>query len=181
MSAVDEEVIKDPEPEPFVPPALVLQDVIPVCSKCHGTGVSNKDFELLPNRFYGTDPEEPEFIKWFLPCSKCEGAKRLHHPHYTVGEVAKVFFNRSGHWVRWREGRGDFEDPDGEEAGGRTEHGARSYTIPDVERMLHTLVINAGLSEGFFMRTFEVVKAEAMLYGYLSSPWEDDAPDEDDE
>jgi hypothetical protein len=88
-------------------------------------------------------------------------------PRFSVSEIAKVFFAKSTHWVRWREREGHFQL--GEEAVGtsRTAAGARQYSLSDVEQMAHALRSHGHITQVQFRQTLALVKAEARLYGHL--------------
>lgn len=88
-------------------------------------------------------------------------------PHYTVSEVAKFFFARSAHWVRWREKEGDLM-LDGQPVGTTRSNGnARIYTLSDVENMAHALAQNGAITIGQLSNALVLVRAEAALYEYL--------------
>lgn len=71
-----------------------------------------------------------------------DGVDLSEGPTYTIGELAKFFFGRSDHWVRWRE-RNDMFVFDGVPVGTqRTETGIRFYSLADVEKMGHALAEN---------------------------------------
>lgn len=99
-------------------------------------------------------------------CPNCEGKGTEYRPVYTVGEIGKVFFHRSGHWVRWREGQGAFV-LDGEGSGMRTKHGARFYRLIDIEHMAHALASSNLIDARDLLLVLNVVRAQAMLYGYV--------------
>jgi hypothetical protein len=88
-------------------------------------------------------------------------------PRFAVSEVAKMFFARSAHWVRWRERKGHFHLNEQAVGTSRTASGARQYSLSDVEQMAHALRSRGDISQGQFRDACAVVKAEARLYGYL--------------
>lgn len=93
-------------------------------------------------------------------------------PIFTVSEVAKIFFARTSHWVRWKDKDGAFV-LDGEYVGGfRTEvkkgkEGARRYTLAHVEKMTHALAASDGINGHQMMHSLVAVKAIAEVYGFL--------------
>lgn len=88
-------------------------------------------------------------------------------PTFTVSEVAKVFFGRSPHWVRWRERKGFFT-LDGEDVSGhRTETGARSYTLGDIEQMAHALAQNGAINGTQLNLALVLLKTSGQVHGYL--------------
>jgi hypothetical protein len=93
-------------------------------------------------------------------------------PHFNVSEVAKVFFARSPHWVRWREARGFFvlDEGTGQEkpvGNHRTQRGARYYTLSDVEEMAHALAQKQAITGSQLRTTLLLVENSARLWGYL--------------
>lgn len=88
-------------------------------------------------------------------------------PHYTVSEVAKVFFGKSAHWVRWREREGFFV-LDGEEVGSqRSQSGARRYDLADIEKIAHALADKNAINGGALTNALIMVQANARIWGYL--------------
>ncbi len=88
-------------------------------------------------------------------------------PLYTVSEVAKFFFARSAHWIRWREKEGDLKLNGKQVGNGRTEGNARVYTLVDVENMAHALMRNNAIDLDQLDYALALVEAEARLYDYL--------------
>lgn len=96
-----------------------------------------------------------------------EGLDVSREPVFTVSEVAKVFFGRSPHWVRWRERKGFFI-LDGEEVGThRTDEGARRYTLADVEKMAHALAQKEAINGAQLANALLMVRTCAKVWGYL--------------
>lgn len=96
-----------------------------------------------------------------------EGLDTSEGPHFSVSEVAKFFFARSPHWIRWRETKDDFV-LDGRVVGNRrTEEGARYYTLSDVEEMAHALAHHGAINGSQLHLALTLVQAEARLHGYL--------------
>lgn len=89
-------------------------------------------------------------------------------PRYSVGELAKVFFGRSSHWIRWNERKGRLV-LDGERVGAdRSASGARTYNLADIERMAHALAQNGGIDGMQLLNALRIVQAQARIYGYLA-------------
>lgn len=103
-----------------------------------------------------------------LPTDKfiLEGLDVSRQPLFTISEVAKFFFGRTTHWLRWRE-------PfmlDGKEVGTRrTETHARVYALDDVEKMAHALAEAGDLTGDRFEGCLLAVEAVAKVWGYLST------------
>lgn len=96
-----------------------------------------------------------------------EGIDVSREPIFTVGEVAKVFFGRSAHWIRWRERKGYF-DLDGEPVGDtRTSEGARRYNLADIEKMAHALASKGAITGSQLRNALMLVQTEARVYGYI--------------
>lgn len=91
-------------------------------------------------------------------------------PFFTVSQVAEVFFARTSHWIRWLETKKGFLDPDTGEnvATGRTEKGARVYTLTDIERMTHTLAANGRINGAQAANALLIVRTIARVWGYLA-------------
>jgi hypothetical protein len=101
-----------------------------------------------------------------------EGVDMGEFPTYSVGEVAKFFFAKSPHWIRWNEERGFFT-LDGQKVGTtRTtpkvaKVGQRRFTLADVEKMAHALAEKGALPTHELRRTLHLVEAQARLWGYI--------------
>lgn len=115
------------------------------------------------------------------------------NPHFTVSEVAKFFFARSPHWVRWRQDKGYFVldgkpvginrkvpkknadgpvlnekgDPEFEIVAGGSE-GARIYTLDDVEKMAYALAERQAIDGQKLQQILRLVDAQARLWEYLT-------------
>ena len=88
-------------------------------------------------------------------------------PTFKVSDVAKIFFGRSSHWVRWLEGKDAFT-LDGVEVGTRrTEKGARVYTLADVEKMTHALAQQGKINGAQAANSLHIVQTIARVWGYL--------------
>lgn len=104
-----------------------------------------------------------------IPADKfmLDGIDTSEKPTYSVAEVAKMFFGRSPHWIRWRERKGWIE-LDGEKvATERTEVGARRYTLTDIEKMAHALAQTGAIDPEQLHNALRVVQYQARIYGYL--------------
>jgi hypothetical protein len=93
-------------------------------------------------------------------------------PVLTISEVAKFFFHRSAHWIRWAERKG-FLRLDGKRVGvkrkkdGTKEGGARYYTLDDVEKMAHALTQNKIFDGEQLEDILRLLYAEGRVWGYL--------------
>ena len=101
-----------------------------------------------------------------------DGVDVSNGPIFTVSEVAKIFFARTSHWVRWKDNTGAFV-LQGEYVGGfrtkalKGKEGARRYTLADVEKMTHALAANDGINGHQMMHSLVAVKAIAEVHGFL--------------
>lgn len=90
-------------------------------------------------------------------------------PLYTVSEVAKFFFGRSPHWMRWRERKGFFV-LNGKDVGTtRTEQGARVYTLTDIEQIAHALALSdpPAIDGEKFHLALHALKSQGRIWGYF--------------
>lgn len=88
-------------------------------------------------------------------------------PTFPSSEVARIFFARSNIWLRMRLWRGfGGKDDLGEIQVGRTDSGARRWTLYDVERTARSFLNDAAMSLDDYARTVAVVKAVAYRYGF---------------
>jgi hypothetical protein len=88
-------------------------------------------------------------------------------PQYTVSEVAKFFFARSGHWIRWAEKKGKIQlNGKKQSTVHRTKGGARYYTLEDVEKLAHALAESNAITIDQLRHALLVLSDEALLYGY---------------
>lgn len=93
---------------------------------------------------------------------------------FTVSEMAKFFFARSKHWVRWQEQHGKmiYTDPETGETRpvgiARTETtSGRVYNLADVEEIAHGLAQQGVISGTQLRHTLHLVKVRAQMEGYL--------------
>lgn len=105
-----------------------------------------------------------------LPADKfiLEGVDVSEEPLFAISEVAKMFFARSPHWIRWRERKGDF-NLDGEDvSGGRTQTGLRKYTLADIEKIAHALAEKGAINGAQLNTVLLLVQTEARLWGHIA-------------
>jgi hypothetical protein len=104
-------------------------------------------------------------------------------PTFSVGEVAKVFFGRTGHWIRWCENKGKltldgkqvghrttFLDDEGNQAltgEGRPKPGYRYYTLADVEAMAHALAQHQTIDGGELIMVLATARNIAVQWKIL--------------
>lgn len=88
-------------------------------------------------------------------------------PTYSVAEVGKFFFAKPASWIRHLERTGRFmldgktiEIP-------RTGNGRRAYTLPDVEKMAHSLAQQGMLSGEQLLNVLLQIQQAAKVWGYL--------------
>ncbi len=88
-------------------------------------------------------------------------------PTFTISEIAKFFFGRSAHWVRWRERTGAFTY-EGKPVGiHRTPKGARMYDLADVEKMAHALAGEHHITAEELLNILKLVLIEGKVWGVL--------------
>lgn len=88
-------------------------------------------------------------------------------PLYSVSEMAKFFFARSSHWVRWLEHEQKL-NLDGQELFAlRTKSGARKYDLAMVEKIAHALAANHAIEISQMRQALLLVKIQAQMNGYL--------------
>ena len=96
-----------------------------------------------------------------------DGIDTSREPRFSVSEVAKFFFKRNSHWVRWAERKGIFVF-EGEDVGtGRTESGSRVYALADIEKMAHALAAKDLITQAQLSFILHLVYFEAKLWGYV--------------
>lgn len=117
------------------------------------TGVDSAAVVITDHR---VDPQE--FMLADIDTSKA--------PLFSVGEVAKVFFARSAHWIRWVEREHKLLLDGKPVAQERTQEGSRKYTLSDVEKMCHALAQNKAINGAQLRRALAVVALEAEIYEY---------------
>ncbi len=122
-------------------------------------------FEPISITIEGIDPDQ-------LMTAGVDTRANDYWPTFSTGELGKVFFGLTAHWVRDREdlgrfgrvvpGDGDYlrvYAPDGTEIGQRTEKGARSYSLADVERIVHALLFAGSLTPELAVDALFIVKS----------------------
>lgn len=93
-------------------------------------------------------------------------------PTFSVQEVAKAFFGRSSHWIRWQEREGTLVKADGQPIGGRTPTYSRYYTLSDVEEMAHALYRRSLIDEGQLILALTNARNVALMTGVITLPEE---------
>jgi hypothetical protein len=88
-------------------------------------------------------------------------------PEFSVGEVARFFFARSSHWMRWVEREGKLVLDGQPVAQERSTAGSRKYTLTDVEEAAHALATNGAISGTQLRLALSLVSIQAELHGYL--------------
>lgn len=118
-----------------------------------------------------TDPKIPEDRFIF------EGIDVSREPLFSISEVAKVFFGKSDHWVRWVESKG-FLEIDGvqieiprtdapRKKNGTFGEGSRIYSLATIELMGHALARKDRITGEQLQNLLIVVATEARIWGYL--------------
>lgn len=85
-------------------------------------------------------------------------------PRFSTSEVAKFFFARSPHWMRWRERKGDFVIDGQPVVPERTEANIRSYTLGDVERLAHALATNHAITTWQLMLALRLLQLQGEMH-----------------
>lgn len=91
-------------------------------------------------------------------------------PVFTVSEVAKIFFGRTGYWIRWLEtNKPESFLLDGVRvANSRTPKGSRIYTLGDVEQMTHAFAAGGHINGAQAANSLLVVQTIARIHGFLA-------------
>lgn len=106
-----------------------------------------------------------------------EGIDTSEGPLFSVTEAGKVFFGRSGHWIRWRERDGALVLDGvpvgrGRRAGKKKSEGYRSYSLTDIEQMTHALCQNGAIDGAQLLHALRVVQSISRVYGHLPPEYE---------
>lgn len=88
-------------------------------------------------------------------------------PKFSVSEVAKVFFGRTPHWIRWLENQGRTTLEGRPVATARTEHGSRQYTLGDIELLAHALNENDAIDMAQLVLAVNTARNIALAWGVL--------------
>ena len=96
-----------------------------------------------------------------------EGVDTSKGPTYSISEVAKFFFARSTHWIRWLEKEKRMM-LDGKPVGTRrNDKDVRIYFLSDVEQIAHGLAQSGSISGTQLRETLQLVRISAEMNGYL--------------
>ncbi len=90
-------------------------------------------------------------------------------PRFSVSEVAKTFFGRSPHWIRLLETEGRTTLKGQAVANTRTQFGARSYTVADIELLAHALYENEAIDEAQLILAVTVARNVALSWGITTT------------
>jgi hypothetical protein len=99
-----------------------------------------------------------------------EGIDTSQYPHFSIGEVAKIFFAKSPSWLRGQETAGKFSIQ-GEDVflvRRRVAKHARYFCLEDIELMVHALAFNRVINGVRLRTTLTVLKGVGQIWGYLS-------------
>jgi hypothetical protein len=128
---------------------------------------------VTPSAVVSDDLNPPDRPFWVYDDMCPRDKNGLIVPRYSVQEAAKFFFARKPDWLRWR-GRPTPTHPEGffvhetvrlEQK--RTDAGARSHSLADVERMAHALARNDALDGVTLTKVIMLIKWQARLYGVI--------------
>lgn len=96
-------------------------------------------------------------------------------PQFTVNEVARIFFARTQHWLRYHEKQGDFKR-DGEDmiiartsVNRKGGSGDRRFYLSDVEWICHAFFENNVITEETFFIALEIIWMMALQYDLIDS------------
>ena len=100
-------------------------------------------------------------------------------PSFTISEMAKFFFARTKHWVRWLEqgGKLTLTDLDGSQrrvGDRRNDKGGRIYYLRDIEEVAHALAQNSAISGLQLLRTLHLVNTSAEMNGLIAHGQQED-------
>lgn len=97
-----------------------------------------------------------------------EGIDTTNGPRFGTNEVAKFFFARTAHWMRWREQRGHFVLDSVPVNPERKNSGVRSYTLGDIEHLAHALASNGAITGQQLSRTLMALKLQGEMNGLIA-------------
>ncbi len=102
-----------------------------------------------------------------------EGIDTSEKPIYTVSEMAKFFFARTNHWVRWLESVGRMavieEDGTSRRVGVRRNEtmNGRIYTLSDIEEIAHALAANGTIPGTQLRNTLRLLRVQGEMHEYI--------------
>ena len=88
-------------------------------------------------------------------------------PTFTTGEVAKFFFARSVHWLRWHERKGDLVLDGVPIVIERDKSNIKRYTLGDVEKIAHALTTNGLITPMHLIQSLRVLRALGIMSGLI--------------
>lgn len=137
---------------------------------------------VLTDEAMDLDPDHLIFegIDTFRAYTSKKGEPKIRGPIFTVSEMAKFFFARTNHWVRWLESNGKMLDPDGDPVGNRRDAkmGNRIYTLGDIELVAHALASNGAISGAQLRHTLRLLRTQGEMNEVF--PIEDEEPQDDE-
>lgn len=93
-----------------------------------------------------------------------EGVDVSSAPEFRIGEVCRIFLGRSAMWLRWSQKEGRTKLGDTDWANHRTDLGARTFTLVDIEMLVLALASNGAISGLDALLSLRIVKCVARLY-----------------
>lgn len=113
--------------------------------------------EAIVMEVAGIDPDRPIF----------ENVDTTDGPRYSTNEVAKLFFARSAHWMRWREQRGHFVLDGTPVTPERKSSNVRAYTLADIELLAHALASHQAINGRQLALTLTVLRLQGEMYDLI--------------
>lgn len=117
------------------------------------------------------DPDRMIFegVDTYRESTDVKGKVKVKGPIFTVSEMAKFFFGRTNHWIRWKESSGSMVDGSGKPVGKRRDPkmGNRIYTLGDIEQIAHALAANGSITGTQLRHTLRILKSQGEMYEIL--------------
>ena len=96
-----------------------------------------------------------------------EGVNMDAGPFFATSTVSKVFFNRTGYWMRWRERIGSTTLDGVAVEPRRSASHIRQFTLADIERIAHALREEGVLDAGQLVNTLRALAAVGRIHGLI--------------
>jgi len=90
-------------------------------------------------------------------------------PRLSVAQVARLFFDRTDHWLRLQENKGYFTFNGEPFEVGRSHANARIYLLADIEMIIHALAQNHRISGQNAVLALMALSAIGKIHGFLPS------------
>jgi hypothetical protein len=96
-----------------------------------------------------------------------EGIDTSKKPTFSISEMARFFFGRTPHWIRWLESKEPLALDGIPIKEMRTASGARQYDLATIEKMAHAYAANGRISGAQLRRALVMIRVQAEMYEYL--------------